>query len=60
MKKYLNNSHRMVCVEFQTFSQFLRRGDFITSNEEPKTIPVGVIVSDVEPAKTTRKKKESK
>jgi len=48
----------MVCVEFQTFAQFLRRGDSVTSSEEPKKVPVGVIVIDVEPAKTTRKKKE--
>lgn len=55
MKRYLNNSHRLVAVEFETFTQFLRRGDAIITEEEAKKIPEGVTVTDMEPAKKTRK-----
>lgn len=56
MKKYQNVTAKSLCVEFQTFAQFLFRGQFVVSDEKPKTVPEGIVVTDVEEPKEEAKK----
>jgi hypothetical protein len=56
MKKYQNVTERMLAIEFETFTQYLRRGDVIECNEAVKRIPQGIVVTSLEKPKRSPKK----
>lgn len=56
MKRYINESHRLVCVEFEGVAQFLRRGDAIETDKKVLKIPKGVVVTTVRKSKSSAKK----
>ena len=55
MKKYQNVTSKSLCVEFETFAQFLFRGLFVVSDEKAKTVPEGIRVTDVDEPKKEAK-----
>jgi len=61
MKKYINITDRMLCVEFEDHGQFLSRGQSVTNNLKTKNVPEGILVEDVivkkSSVKSTSKKK---
>ena len=50
MKKYQNVGNEMICVVFETHSQFLFRGQSITTDDTPVRLPKrGLAVTDMNP-----------
>ena len=58
MKKYTNSTHMMSLVEFEGMTQFLRRGDSITTDKVAINIPEGIIVEEVGEAMDKKKSKK--
>lgn len=51
MKRYRNESHKLVCVEFEGLAQFLRRGDQIETDKKLIKLPEGVVVTTIRKSK---------
>jgi hypothetical protein len=60
MKKYLNGSNKCLCLEFGTHAQFLFRGQSITTDETPKSVPEGIVVHEIEEEKPKRRAPKKK
>jgi len=58
MKKYINHSHKQVCVEFEGWAQFLRRGESVSTSDKTITVPDGVVVEEDETTKKVKKTKK--
>lgn len=59
MKKYINNSQKMVCLRFEDGScRFLRRGESHNSAKKLKSLPSGVVVTEVLKRKVRQRKKK--
>jgi hypothetical protein len=59
MKKYINDSQKMVCLRFEDGSnRFLRRGECHSTAKKLKSIPKGVVVTEVLKRKVRQRKKK--